>query len=111
MKLDTKQCGRHLVVTILEERLGADRAPNFKESLARLIEQGHEAFVLDFSQVKFIDSSGLGAILATSKRLGKPQGILVVGTSESVGSMFRLTRMDRVFPMFRTVEDALVARV
>ncbi len=110
MELTIQQSGHYLVVRILEERLGADRALSFRESMARLIEQGHDTFVLDFSKVKCVDSSGLGAILATSKRLGKAGGILVAGSSEAVGSMFKLTRMDRVFPMFRTVEEALVAR-
>ena len=46
-----------------------------------------------------------------AKRLGKVGDIVVVGTSETVGSMFELTRMDRVFPMFSTVEEALLAHV
>jgi anti-sigma B factor antagonist len=111
MKLSTKEQGRHLVVTILEDRLGADRALSFKESMAKLIDQGHAAFVLDLSAVTFIDSSGLGAILATAKRLGQAKDLLIVGTSETVGSMFKLTRMDRIFPMFSTVEAALSAKV
>jgi len=111
MKFDTKSKGRYLVVTILEERLGADRALSFKESMAKLIEQGHGAFILDLSRINFIDSSGLGAILATAKRLGNVGDILIVGTSETVGSMFKLTRMDRIFPMFPSVEEALLAHV
>jgi anti-sigma B factor antagonist len=111
MKFDTKSNGRYLIVTILEERLGADRALSFKESMAKLMDKGHRAFILDLSRVNFIDSSGLGAILATAKRVGKAGDILVVGTSETVGSMFKLTRMDRIFPMFASVEEAVSAHV
>jgi len=111
MKLETKTMGRYLVVKVLEERMGADRALHFKQSMSKYIEQGHRAFVLDFSEIKFIDSAGLGTILALLKRVGKEGEILISGASETVSSMLKLTRMDRVFPMFASVEDALSARV
>jgi anti-sigma B factor antagonist len=111
MNLETNPRGRYLVVTILENRLGADRALSFKESIIRLIDNGHRAFVVDFSQVTFIDSSGLGAILSIAKRLGTTGDILIAGTSETVGNMFKLTRMNRIFPMFATLEEALSAPV
>lgn len=111
MKIETKKAGRYLVVKLLEERMGADRAVSFKEAMCKLIDLGHAAFVLDLSDVKFIDSTGLGAILSVLKRVGKGGEILVTGTSETVGSMFKLTRMDRVFPMYPTVDEALAAKV
>jgi len=111
MRLETRTMGRYLVVKILEERMGADRALNFKQSMSKYIEQGHHAFVLDFSEIKFIDSAGLGTILALLKRVGKGGEILITGASETVSSMFKLTRMDRVFPMYASVDEALAARV
>jgi anti-sigma B factor antagonist len=111
MKLESKAAGRYLVVKVLEPRMGADRAISFKEEMVKLIDQGHSAFVLDLSEVKFIDSTGLGAILSVLKRVGKAGDILITGASETVGSMFKLTRMDRVFQMFSTVDEALTARV
>jgi anti-sigma B factor antagonist len=111
MKIESKKTGRYLVVKLLEERMGADRAISFKEAMQKLVEQGNSAFVLDLSEVKFIDSTGLGAILSVLKRAGKGGEILITGTTETVGSMFKLTCMDRVFPMYPTVDEALSARV
>jgi anti-sigma B factor antagonist len=111
MKIENKEVGRYLVVKILEPRMGADRAASFKDEMCKLIDQGHMAFVLDLSEVNFIDSTGLGAILSILKRVGKSGDIIVTGTSDTVGSMFKLTRMDRVFQMFPTVDEALAARV
>lgn len=111
MKIETKEMGRHLVVKLLEERMGADRAISFKETMCKLIDQGHKTFVLDLTEVKFIDSTGLGSILSVLKRVGKGGEILITGTTETVASMFKLTRMDRVFPMYQTVDEALSARV
>jgi len=111
MKTENKEVGRYLVVKILEPRMGADRAASFKDEMGKLVDQGHTAFVLDLSEVNFIDSTGLGAILSILKRVGKSGDIIVTGTSDTVGSMFKLTRMDRVFQMFPTVDEALATRV
>jgi anti-sigma B factor antagonist len=111
MKIECNEAGRYMVVKVLEQRMGADRAANFKDEMCKLIDQGHTAFVLDLSEVNFIDSTGLGAILSILKRVGKSGDILVTGASNTVGSMFKLTRMDRVFQMYPTVDEALSARV
>lgn len=110
MKIDTRTDGRFLVVKLLEERMGADRALAFKTAMNEYMEAGHRCFVLDLSEITFIDSAGLGAMLALLKRVGKGGEILVVGASEAVAGMFKLTRMDRVFPMFGTVERAIAGR-
>lgn len=111
MNSEKKTVGRYLVVKILEERLGADRAISFKEAMSKLVESGHTHFILDLSPVTFIDSTGLGAILSILKRVGKNGEILVAGTTQTVGSMFKLTRMDRVFPLYASVDEAAAAHV
>lgn len=109
MKLESNHAGRYLVVKVLEERMGADRAVSFKEAMSKWIDMGNRAIVLDLSDVTFIDSTGLGAILSVLKRLGKGGEIVITGVSDTVGSMFKLTRMDRVFLMYPTVDEALAA--
>jgi anti-sigma B factor antagonist len=106
MKIETQTVGRYLVARILDNRLGADGALAFKEAMTRLVEEGHTTFLLDFSEVEFIDSTGLGAILSLLKRIGRGGEIGVCGANDTVGSMFKLTRMDRVFSMYPSVSDA-----
>ncbi|MGA3106242.1 MAG: STAS domain-containing protein [Terriglobales bacterium] len=109
MKIEEKRVGSSLLVRILELNIGADRAVAFKETIGKLIERGERRIVLDLSSVEFIDSSGLGAILSVLKRLGKDGELVVCGITPPVASMFKLTRMDRVFPVHETVEEALAA--
>jgi anti-sigma B factor antagonist len=107
MELDQEQTGRVLAVKILEQRLDASIAGDFKEQMRALIKEGQELFILDLSEVDFVDSSGLGAIVASLKMLGGKGDLVVAGACERVLSLFKLTRMDRVFQVFSTRDEAL----
>ncbi|MCS6808393.1 MAG: STAS domain-containing protein, partial [Bacteroidota bacterium] len=87
--------------------LDAKVAVSFKEEMAQLISSGISTIVLDLSAVSFVDSSGLGAIVTSLKLLGRKGDLLICGVKDDVMTMFSLTRMDRVFQLFPTVDDAL----
>jgi anti-sigma B factor antagonist len=96
-----------LVVQPSEKRLDASRAPRFKNEMTEFIAQGHRDIVIDFSSVDFVDSSGLGAIVSCLKQMG-PQGNLAIsGAGGAVRRLFSLTRMDRVFSLHETVDQAV----
>lgn len=96
-----------MVVTVTEKRLDAKIAVSFKDEMSALINAGETTVVLDLSNVGFVDSSGLGAIVTSLKLIGRKGDLLVAGVKDDVMTMFTLTRMDRVFQMFPTTEDAL----
>lgn len=63
--------------------------------------------VLDFTQVTFIDSSCLGSLVATVKALRDKQGdIKIAGLRDDVLSIFQITRLDRIFGIFDSVDEA-----
>ena len=110
MRVEEKKLGNATVIKILETRLGADRAADFKQTMSRFVAPETRFIVLDLSVVEFIDSTGLGAILSVLKLLGKSGELVISGTADTVTSMFKLTRMDRVFAMHATVDEALAAQ-
>ncbi len=90
-------------------RLDASIAVQFKEDFLSIIDEKGKKIVLDLSEVTFIDSSGLGAIVAAYKKI-KPEGILVLLTkSEAILTMLRLTRLDKIFQIVesKNILDAL----
>src|SRR5574337_247285 len=109
MQLDQRSVDDTLIVTPLEERLDARVATDFKERMAELIASGNTKIALDLSRVEFIDSSGLGAIVSSLKRMGGRGDLVVYGLQETTMTMFRLTRMDRVFQVFSTEQQAVSA--
>jgi anti-sigma B factor antagonist len=109
MKLAQRKVGSNIVLEVLETRLGADKAVAFKDAVGRHLAAGPVSLVLDLSKVEFIDSSGLGAILSILKRMPKGCELILCGTTDPVTSMFKLTRLDRVFTMKKTVDEAVSA--
>ncbi len=99
------------VVTVNAERIDAAMAIQFKEDMRTETEGGHSRIILDLSSVEFIDSSGLGAIVAAMKQLGSGRRLDLAGLTPVVEKVFRLTRMDTVFKLFPTLEEATAADV
>ena len=106
MRLSSDNTGEALVVSVNADRIDAAVAIRFKEDMRTETETGPDRVVLDLSQVSFIDSSGLGAIVAAMKQLGDHRRLDIAGLSPMVYKVFRLTRMDTVFLLYPTLEDA-----
>lgn len=96
MRMDTKIDGNSLTVTLLEPRVDAHLAPALRKALIDHVDNGHEQLLVDMSQVDFIDSSGLGALVSALKRIGRDGELKVRALTPPVKSMFELTRLDRV---------------
>lgn len=96
-----------LVVTVNESRIDAAVAIQFKDGIRAQTENSAGRVILNLAQVDFIDSSGLGAIVAAMKYLGKDRPLDLSGLNENVDRVFRLTRMDTIFNIHDTLGDAL----
>lgn len=83
-------------------------AEEFKYTLSKSIEQGYRKIVVDLSLCEFIDSTFLGALVVSLKKVTAMGGDLrLVGFHPAVHSMLELTRMHRVFESYPTKEDAI----
>lgn len=109
MKFDERQEQETMVIRPLEKRLDSYVAEELKVHMKNIVHNGYQQIVLDLSDVEFVDSSGLGAIIATMMAL-RPQGkLMVCNLSDNVLALFRLTRMDRVIPVMDDADKALRA--
>lgn len=107
MQLSSDMQNGTLVVTVDEPRIDAAVAIQFKDRMRSATEQGKARVVLNLAKVDFIDSSGLGAIVAAMKQLGQQRRLDLSCLNPNVDKVFRLTRMDTVFRIHDTLGDAL----
>jgi anti-sigma B factor antagonist len=95
---------------LLDRRLDAAGAPDFKTRMGERIGTGLSLLVLDLTSVDFVDSTGLSAILSALKRLPPEGGVLALaGCRKPVAELIKLTRLDRVLRLFATPEEAVEA--
>ena len=107
MKLNLEKLTACTVLYIQEERIDAHNSGELKEAILHLIEQGETNIIVQLEQVKFIDSSGLGALLSGHKNATAKSGKLaLVNMQHQVLSMFELTRLDRVFEIYADLNEA-----
>jgi len=106
MQLETTPRDDALVVTALMDRIDAAMAIQFKDDLRTVTNGEAPRVVLDLSHVDFLDSSGLGAVVAAMKLLAPAQKLELAGLGPNVEKVFRLTRMDSVFTIHSTVDAA-----
>lgn len=97
-----------LIITVNLFRATLKEADSFKQTLVSEIDQGWKKIVIDLSYCEFIDSTFLGSLVVSLKKVTSLGGDLrLVGFQPSVHSMFELTRMYRVFESFKTQEEAV----
>ena len=99
--------GDLLVVTVAEDRIDAACAIQFKERMREATQAPSARVILDLSTVAFLDSSGLGAVVAVMKPLGPERKLALAGLTPTVAKVFRLTRMDTVFTIHPELRDGL----
>ena len=100
-----------VIVEVVElNRATLNEVDEFKKRLVENIDNGYKKIVVDLAGCAFIDSTFLGALVISLKKITSLGGDLrLVGFQPTVHSMFELTRMYRVFETFKTKEDAILS--
>lgn len=93
-----------------ETRLDSLNAGQLKAEFLILAQPNVESLILDLSQVSYVDSAGLSALLLAERQQSAHGGdVRLVGVNENVKSLLRITQLDRIFPMYATVTEAIQA--
>lgn len=86
--------------------LDSTKTAQFREEVNVLVQSGADVILIDLKDVTFIDSSGLGALVAALKTVRSAGGkLLICSINEQVRMLFELTSMDRVFDVLSSREE------
>jgi anti-sigma B factor antagonist len=104
----TNQSG--VVVVAVDGQLIVGNRQDLKQKVLDALEKGGRKFVIDFTRTGYIDSSGLGVLVSLSKKIRELSGELrLAGLNEDLQTLFELTKLDTLFSITRTPEEALAA--
>jgi anti-sigma B factor antagonist len=95
-------------VITLNERIDAFSAPDLRQEIERLLEEGANRFVIDLAQVPFFDSAAMAVFVSALKRARQAGGDvkLVWPQEEAAQRIIHLTKFDRVFDMADNAQEA-----
>jgi anti-anti-sigma factor len=108
MKYAVDNNEQYTVFRIEEENLNSSYAPTLKSELVLIFQKGVKNLILDLSPVKFVDSSGLSAIL-TADRLWKELGsFILTGIDQpAVKKLIEISRLDTVLTILPSVDESI----
>ncbi len=95
-------------VISLRGDIGAETVNDFKMKIDGIINNSTKKYIMDFQEVTYLNSIGVGAVAAALKKAKKFQGnIKLINVSPSVQELFEMTRLTKVFEIFDTEEEAI----
>ena len=110
MSTKIENIGDIAVITLYLSRATMDRAADFKEYMMSTIELGNKNLVVDLSLCDYVDSTFLGVLVISLKKVNAQGGHLVLVIKNQVPlGMMRETKMDKIFQIFSEIDDAITA--
>lgn len=89
--------------------LDAFSEATFRKVLSKCIEDGPKHIILDLSQIDFVDSSGLGALVQLVKKAQSQEGTLQIVSNPRVTQTVKLVRLEKFLSLQSSVEEAIKA--
>jgi anti-sigma B factor antagonist len=109
MSFSIKKEGEVVVVDV-EGQLIVGNRQELKQKVLDALDGGVRKFVIDFTPTGYIDSSGLGVLVSLSKKIREQGGDLrLAGLNEDLQTLFELTKLNTLFAIATTPEEALAA--
>ncbi len=104
--LDVSHGHDRTVLTVTGE-VDVATAPSLRERLVQLIDDGRVHLVIDLTPVDFLDSTGLGVLVGTLKRIRQADGELrLVIPQERIKKLFEITGLTKIFDIVDQVDGA-----
>lgn len=110
MKYTIDKQEKYSLLRLHEEKLDSSVAPSLKSELITLHAEGVKNIILDLSDVKYTDSSGLSALLVGNRIVQEDGGIFVLAClSDHTSKLIKISQLDSVLNILPKVEEAIDA--
>ncbi len=108
MKIKTSERYGAVIIELKGNVMGGEDTKDFTGLLHKFIDEGKKNIVIDLSDVKFMNSSGLGMLISGLTTMKKADGNLKLArVTEKIESLLIITKLITIFESFETVEEAV----
>ncbi len=107
MSVHIKKEEKYALVSVDVEKLDGTQSPELKSQFVLLNNEGQRNIILDFSKVKYSDSSGLSAILVAKRLCENLGGVFVIfGVQDYVAKLITISQLDSILNVTPTLKEA-----
>ena len=103
----TPRVERNVAIFDLSGEIDISNVDRVKETIHPWIQNGYRNVILNLSQVRYMDSSGLSLMISLKKKLDSQGSVSLVGCPPIIRRMMTLTRLNTLIPTYDSEEDAL----
>ena len=108
MEFKIEKLEKYTLIQVLEEKLDTNVAPSLKSELVLISGKGEKNIILDLSNCRYCDSSGLSAILVANRLCKNANGTFVLtGLNEAVDRLITISQLDTVLNIAYSAEEAV----
>ena len=108
MKFTVDKHEKYILIKLNESKLNSLVTPQLKSELILINTEGQRNIILDLSQVKFADSSGLSSLLVGHRLCKNATGSFILcGLNEAVSRLITISQLDNVLTIVPTCEEAI----
>lgn len=110
MKYSIDKKEQYVIFSPLEEKIDSIIAPALKSEILTIQAEGYPHMVLDLKEVKYVDSSGLSALLVGDREFSKSGGIFILsGVQDHVMKLLKISMLDKKLNLVSSLEEAAEA--
>ncbi|MGL4597223.1 MAG: STAS domain-containing protein [Bacteroidia bacterium] len=100
--------GHVVIASLVGEIIDRTEGQNLLEEVEKMVHEGHIRFVFELSEVKYMNSTGLNVLINVLTKARKEGGeVIIAGVSKKVNELLLITKLNTVFTVTNTVEEAL----
>ena len=108
MKFSVDKHEKYILIKLNESKLNSLVTPQLKSELILINSEGQRNIVLDLSQIKFADSSGLSSLLVGHRICKAAEGSFILcGLNDSVSRLITISQLDNVLTIVPSSEEAI----
>lgn len=108
MKFAVDKHEKYILIKLNESKLNSLVTPQLKSELILINTEGQRNIILDLSQIKFADSSGLSALLVGHRLCKNAEGsFILTGLNDAVSRLITISQLENVLSIVQTTEEAI----
>jgi anti-sigma B factor antagonist len=108
MKFSVDKHEKYILLKLNESKLNSLITPQLKSELILINTEGQRNMILDLSQVKFADSSGLSSLLVGHRLCKNAEGsFILTGLNSAVARLITISQLDNVLTIVPSCEEAI----
>ena len=110
MKIKHTERYEAVVIELKGNVMGGDDTKDFNDLLHKIIDEGKKNVIIDLSEVKFMNSSGIGMLIGGLTSMKKAEGSMKLsGATEKIESLLVITKLITIFETFDNIDAAIAS--